>query len=159
MNNDAINPNHYKLGGKLEVIDVIEAVTKDMTGMEAVCTANALKYICRWKHKNGLEDLKKARWYLERLIGDIEKAKETKNEEESSIAPTPMQDPKTHKVLLVSDNPYGYGDGSAFHLKTGGRSMGKTAFLQQCYKLDEKDFGPETPWTHVENPLKEEDKS
>lgn len=34
--------------------------------------ANALKYIIRWKHKNGVEDLKKARWYLERLIMERE---------------------------------------------------------------------------------------
>ena len=47
---------------------MIEAFTDDLVGMEAVCTANALKYICRWKKKNGVEDLKKAVWYLNKLI-------------------------------------------------------------------------------------------
>ena len=76
---DVVNhPQHYISGNGLETIDVIEAFTSDLKGMEAVCTANILKYICRWKHKNGLQDLKKARWYLERLIGTIEK--ETNNE-------------------------------------------------------------------------------
>lgn len=74
---DAINPDHYK-NGKYECIDVMEEVTKDLTGLEAVCTGNVLKYIWRWKNKNGLEDLKKAQWYLNRLINTIEiKYKET----------------------------------------------------------------------------------
>ena len=76
---DIVNhPQHYISENGLETIDVIEAFTSDLKGMEAVCTANILKYICRWNHKNGLQDLKKARWYLERLIGTIEK--ETENE-------------------------------------------------------------------------------
>lgn len=66
---DVVNrPSHYISDAGLETIDVIEAFTKDLVGMEAVCTANALKYICRWKHKNGIEDVKKAIWYLERLV-------------------------------------------------------------------------------------------
>ena len=76
VKSDPVNhPAHYQLQGfpeGFETIDVIAAVTADMTGMEAVCTANALKYLIRWKHKNGAEDLKKARWYLDRLIGECE---------------------------------------------------------------------------------------
>ena len=69
--NDNVNhPEHYMSYTGLETIDVIEAFTSDLTGMDAVCTANVIKYICRWKHKNGLEDLKKAQWYLNRLIED-----------------------------------------------------------------------------------------
>ena len=68
MQNDMVNhPPHYQLAGGLEVIDVIAASVADLQGMEAVCTANALKYICRWKHKGGLEDVKKARWYIEHV--------------------------------------------------------------------------------------------
>jgi hypothetical protein len=71
---DMVNhPAHYKSESGLEAIDVIEAFTADLKGGEAVCTGNALKYICRWKHKNGVEDLKKAKWYLERLINKLEK--------------------------------------------------------------------------------------
>lgn len=76
VNPDTVNhPAHYQLRGfpeGFETIDVIAAVTADLMGMEAVCTANALKYIIRWKHKNGVEDLRKAKWYLERLIGECE---------------------------------------------------------------------------------------
>ena len=67
--NDNVNhPKHYQSKSGLEVIDVIDAFTDSLTGMEAVCTGNALKYICRWKNKNGIEDIKKAIWYLNKLI-------------------------------------------------------------------------------------------
>ena len=69
---DRINhPAHYCQGG-IECIEAIKAATVGLMGMEAVCTANALKYLWRWKRKNGVEDLKKARWYLERLIKEEE---------------------------------------------------------------------------------------
>lgn len=74
---DKINhPDHYISKGGLEAIQVINAFTDDLNGMEAVCTANVLKYICRWKKKNGVEDLKKANWYLEYLINYVENTKE-----------------------------------------------------------------------------------
>lgn len=72
-NKDNVNhPNHYKTKSGLEAIDVIKAFTEDLKGVEAVDTANIIKYICRWKKKNGLEDLKKAQWYLNDLIKTVE---------------------------------------------------------------------------------------
>lgn len=74
---DFVNhPPHYQTKSGLETIHVIEAFTADLTGMEAVDTANILRYICRWKHKNGLEDVKKAKWYIEHLINHLEKESE-----------------------------------------------------------------------------------
>lgn len=67
------HPNHYQSETGLEVIDVIEAFTYDLSGIEATDTGNVIKYICRWKKKNGLEDLKKANWYLNHLIDHVEK--------------------------------------------------------------------------------------
>lgn len=67
------HPNHYKTESGLETITVIEAFTDGLEGIEAVDTGNVIKYICRWKKKNGLQDLKKARWYLNHLIDHIEK--------------------------------------------------------------------------------------
>jgi hypothetical protein len=66
------HPNHYQSEKGIEVIDVMEAFTSDLTGIEAVDTANVLKYICRWKKKNGLQDLNKAMWYLKHLINYVE---------------------------------------------------------------------------------------
>lgn len=71
---DMVNhPQHYQSTNGLEVIDVIDAFTSDLTGVKAFDTGNVLKYMCRWRAKNGLEDLKKAQWYLDHLINTIEK--------------------------------------------------------------------------------------
>ena len=73
---DMVNhPKHYKAKNGMEVIDVIEAFTANLSGYEATHTGNVIKYICRWKEKNGFEDLKKAQWYLNRLIKNIEENK------------------------------------------------------------------------------------
>lgn len=69
------HPSHYQSEAGLEVIDVIEAFTSDLKGIEATDTGNIIKYICRWKRKNGLQDLKKALWYLNHLIDHVEKIK------------------------------------------------------------------------------------
>lgn len=65
---DAVNhPAHYNRGG-IESIDVIEAFHLDF------CTGNAVKYILRHKFKeDALQDLKKARWYIDRRISQLEK--------------------------------------------------------------------------------------
>jgi len=66
---DNINPSHYKQGS-IEVIDFI--LDQKLTYVEG----NVLKYLCRYKHKNGLEDLNKAQWYITKLI------EEYKNEDD-----------------------------------------------------------------------------
>lgn len=77
-NKDMINhPNHYQSENGLEVIDVIKEFTSGLEGIEATDTGNILKYICRWKKKNGIEDLKKAKWYLEHLIDYVESTETT----------------------------------------------------------------------------------
>jgi len=66
MKNDNVeNPTHYTQG-KWEVHEII-------TGMKMTDwrEANILKYVFRYKYKRGLEDLEKARWYLNKLIDDI----------------------------------------------------------------------------------------
>lgn len=62
------HPQHYQSKSGLEVIDVIEAFTDGLNGIEATDTGNALKYLCRWKHKNGVQDLEKSIWYITHLI-------------------------------------------------------------------------------------------
>lgn len=71
-------PKHYNLG-KVECIDAIESATIGKTGLAAVCTGNVIKYVWRCEEKNGLEDLKKAKWYLERLIAHEESKNATDN--------------------------------------------------------------------------------
>lgn len=68
MVDDNVNhPSHY--AGRVECIDALESAVAGLQGIEAFCTANAIKYLWRWKRKGGIEDLKKARWYIDRLIG------------------------------------------------------------------------------------------
>lgn len=69
---DMVNhPSHYTQGG-IECIDALKAATVSKTGIEAVCTANAIKYLWRYEEKNGIEDVKKAKWYIDRLIRELE---------------------------------------------------------------------------------------
>lgn len=90
------HPSHYQSETGLEVIDVIEAFTFDLKGIEAVDTANVLKYICRWDKKNGLQDLEKAMWYLQHLIEHVRKLKE-ENEQVGLYA-------NGQKVASISNN-------------------------------------------------------
>lgn len=64
-------PSHYRQG-KIECIDCIESAVTGLAGFEGMLTGNTIKYLFRWKFKNGLEDLKKAQWYLGRLIALVE---------------------------------------------------------------------------------------
>ena len=63
---DNVNrPSHYRKG-KVECIDAIKSATGD--GYQFYLQGNVIKYMWRFNHKNGLEDLQKAQWYLSELI-------------------------------------------------------------------------------------------
>lgn len=64
---DKINPDYYKQG-KIEAIDAIEAATEGKKGIEAVCVAQVFKYLWRYESKNGIEDVQKAKWYIDKLL-------------------------------------------------------------------------------------------
>ena len=68
--NDNINPSHYRQGG-IECIDAIKAATVGKTGIEAACVANVIKYLWRYEEKNGVEDIEKALWYINRLHDEV----------------------------------------------------------------------------------------
>ena len=67
-NNNIISPNHYTSDKGIEVFDVQEAFIHELKGMSASYWCNIVKYILRFQKKNGVEDLKKAKYYLEKLI-------------------------------------------------------------------------------------------
>lgn len=68
---DPVNrPAHYTSGG-IECIDAMQAAFGD-EAVKDFCLCNAFKYLWRHRQKNGVEDLKKARWYLNRLITAME---------------------------------------------------------------------------------------
>ena len=66
------HPEHYK-AGELEAIDVIEALGHG----HGFCVGNALKYLWRAGRKSPdvLEDLRKARWYVDRAIQALERSR------------------------------------------------------------------------------------
>ena len=65
MKIDNVNsPNH---GLEVEAIDVIKATVKDFNSF---CHGNIIKYVLRANKKNGVEDFKKAKKYIEMMIGD-----------------------------------------------------------------------------------------
>ena len=69
-NVDMVNkPPHYNQAG-IECLDAIRAATNE--GYEFYLQGNILKYLWRYRYKNGVEDLNKAKFYLERLIEEVE---------------------------------------------------------------------------------------
>lgn len=67
-------PSHYYKDG-VWCEDIIKAITSNLTGFEAVCVANVTKYLWRYKTKNGIEDVKKARRYCNMLINHLEEGR------------------------------------------------------------------------------------
>lgn len=67
---DAIKPNHYAVGG-IEPIDYMK-VKMSAEAFNGFLLGNVIKYTSRYEHKNGLEDLRKAQNYLDRLVKELE---------------------------------------------------------------------------------------
>jgi hypothetical protein len=66
LNSDMVNhPPHYNKAG-IETIDALEAMLTN--GFDYYLQGNVFKYLWRYRYKNGTEDLKKAQWYLNKLI-------------------------------------------------------------------------------------------
>lgn len=66
MNYDNVNnPKHYAMANKHLVLEPIDICEK-----YSFCQGNAIKYLLRYENKNGVEDLKKALWYLNRIINE-----------------------------------------------------------------------------------------
>ena len=72
------HPSHYTMGTK-ETIEIIKDVTDKEFG--SYCIGNVIKYISRYKYKNGVEDLKKAQQYIQFMIDDLEKEIKSANKE------------------------------------------------------------------------------
>jgi len=73
MSETVNSPAHYT-SGSIECIDAIDDAVAGLTGLEGYYIGNIMKYIWRWKQKNGVEDLRKARHILDMLI-DAEEAR------------------------------------------------------------------------------------
>lgn len=69
---DPVNHPPQYTQGEVECIDAIDSAVTALPPDEAVCVANVIKYVWRYRRKSPVESLKKARWYLDRLIGKME---------------------------------------------------------------------------------------
>jgi len=100
------NPSHYGKGD----IEAIEYIEDFLTEEEYIgyLRGNIAKYLHRWRYKNGLEDLKKAQWYQNRLIQTMEN---TKNEAISATVSAELPYPKkVYWPPVVGFNPIHYYD-------------------------------------------------
>ena len=105
--NDPINPSHYK-HLPAEAIDIIEAaIAKAPSNESAYLQGQVLKYLLRCWEKKGIEDLRKAKWYLDRLVNEFDGllaeasgANETPSDEPSEPSP-----PKTFSVEVFWEGP------------------------------------------------------
>lgn len=98
------HPGHYRSASGLEAIDVIEAFTEGLDGIEAVCTANVIKYICRWKRKGGAQDVEKAIWYATRLKEHLEQGPMMEAADSSVVTLEMFEPPRVNlKPKYVSD--------------------------------------------------------
>jgi hypothetical protein len=68
---DNINPSHYQRDG-MECIEAIEAAVQNLSGAEAYATGSAIKYLWRWKEKGGIDDLNKAKWFIQKMVDHLE---------------------------------------------------------------------------------------
>ena len=83
---DKVNhPDHYQNVAGVEAIDILNDVVKDLPGKQAALLWNSMKYLFRFQKKNGVEDLKKARNYLDYLIKDMETPDKPANKDDSEI--------------------------------------------------------------------------
>ena len=72
MGDNVNHPDHYQNIAGVEAVDILNDVVKDLPGKQAAMLWNTMKYLFRFQKKNGVEDLKKARNYLDYLIADMD---------------------------------------------------------------------------------------
>lgn len=80
MHNPVSHPDHYQSASDLECIDVIREATADLSGEQAFCAGNIVKYAFRCRDKGGMEDARKIREYFRMLLNP---SKSTRLEENS----------------------------------------------------------------------------
>ena len=96
---NAINPAHYQKGG-VECIEAIEA-SMSKEALKGFLKGNCIKYIYRYENKNGAEDLRKAEWYLLRLIA-------LREDEETMAKETIRNSSKTVAEAIANYDPDDY---------------------------------------------------
>ena len=68
------NPVYYIQYAHARICSIARQLAE--AGIEAVCVANVIKYLWRYEEKNGIEDVRKAKWYIERLLKELEESQQ-----------------------------------------------------------------------------------
>ena len=109
MNSDPINPSHYK-HLPVEAIDIIEAAIEGAPSNKAAfLQGQVIKYLLRCWPKKGIEDLRKAKWYLDSLVASFDEPSES----------TPDLSKMGVQMVSESDKPKRYRDPTQADLKNG----------------------------------------
>lgn len=116
MSDMIMHPEHYQGEFGMEVIDVIENFTANLTGIEATDTGNIIKYACRWKRKNGVEDLEKIKWYCDHLINYLAK-------QELMVAIAEVREEKDAEKRMRSITPEPVAQGPHIELYSSNREV------------------------------------
>jgi hypothetical protein len=105
MHDPVNSPSHYAQGG----IESIEAIEASMSGeaFKGFLKGNCQKYLWRYEHKNGKEDLLKCQWYLDRLIGVIETEEQFAKRIEDAVseAMAELKEPSDPDAYMISGCP------------------------------------------------------
>lgn len=105
MGSNVNHPDHYQNIAGVEAIDILNDAVKDLPGKQAAMLWNSMKYLFRFQKKNGIEDLKKSRNYLDYLIADIEATTEAaKNIMANSSEPKEIKTANDPCVIYGSKN-------------------------------------------------------
>ena len=100
---DPINPKHYK-HLPAEAIDIIEAaIAKALSNQSAYLQGQVLKYVLRCWEKKGIEDLRKAKWYLDRMIASFDDL--LAEASRANETPSETQIPQGWRELNPDDTP------------------------------------------------------
>ena len=102
MHDPVNSPSHYAQGG----IESIEAIEASMSGQafKGFLKGNCQKYLWRYEHKNGKEDLLKCQWYLDRLIGVMEAEEQFAKRIEDAVAEAvaELKEPSDPDAYMIS---------------------------------------------------------
>lgn len=123
MSDMIMHPEHYQGEFGMEVIDVIENFTANLTGIEATDTGNIIKYACRWKRKNGVEDLEKIKWYCDHLINYL-----AKQEFMAAIAEVREERMPEERMRSITPEPVAQGPHIELYSSNGEVELDSTIF-------------------------------
>ena len=133
MGNKVNHPDHYQNIAGVEAIDILNDVVKDLPGKQAAMLWNAMKYLFRFQKKNGVEDLKKARNYLDYLIADMDAVRDAAEK----LWDTWYSNEYGHVWIFAGTNPKGMPTKLIFETKDAAEEFKSVFYNMQSEGYDE----------------------